>query len=285
VNKMVLIFTDVDGTLVHYGEEATCDASLLRLPVSSSGLRGSVSETTLHLLQRLRRSGHRVALVTGMRTTTFFSRLPFLPLCDAHAIENGGRIFFHEPERNTAACLCEDEAWRASHGAFIDSAERSEDSLLWRTMRRLAGAGCRCDADGYMTQFRVRPPSECSDGEAFVREALKELPSGLAFSFNLGCADVYPATSGKSNAASYIAERFSVSLSSSVFLCDDDNDIDLALRVRRAFAVGITSASLGRAVVEHPQQFYVASGRAHAATQDALQAVTAFLADERPPAD
>ena len=58
-----------------------------------------------------------------------------------------------------------------------------------------------------------------------VYEALKGLPDGLATAFNLGHADVFPATSGKENAAKYLMSKFDADPSSSFLLCDDDNDV------------------------------------------------------------
>jgi len=44
--------------------------------------------------------------------------------------------------------------------------------------------------------------------EAELTEALLTLPDGLAHSRNLHAADVYPATSGKDNAARHLMQRF-----------------------------------------------------------------------------
>ena len=51
------------------------------------------------------------------------------------------------------------------------------------------------------------------------------VPEGLAYAYNLGHVDVFPATSGKENAARYLMERFDASPASSFLLCDDDNDL------------------------------------------------------------
>lgn len=54
---------------------------------------------------------------------------------------------------------------------------------------------------------------------------MKGIPEGLIWAFNLGHADVFPATSGKENAAKYLMDKFDAAPSSSFLLCDDDNDI------------------------------------------------------------
>ena len=62
-----------------------------------------------------------------------------------------------------------------------------------------------------------------------IHEALAGLPEGITAAFNLGHADVFPSTSGKENAAKYLMSRFDADPSSSFLLCDDDNDIGVAI--------------------------------------------------------
>ena len=96
------VFSDIDGTLVHYHLHGNVSItenseipSLLFLPPSSTGLRAHISVETLRLCQQLRqRQDTKLVLVSGMRTTTLFQRLPFLPRADAFSSENGGRIFY-----------------------------------------------------------------------------------------------------------------------------------------------------------------------------------------------
>lgn len=104
---IALVFSDVDGTLVHYPEsidrqDGSSDANyddennlLLKLPPSRTGLQGVISYETLRKCQVLRRKyGIKLVLVSGMRTSTMMQRLPFLPRADAYCCENGGRIFY-----------------------------------------------------------------------------------------------------------------------------------------------------------------------------------------------
>ena len=58
-----------------------------------------------------------------------------------------------------------------------------------------------------------------------VHAALAALPEGITAAFNLGHADVFPSTSGKENAATYLMSKFDADPSSSFLLCDDDNDV------------------------------------------------------------
>lgn len=74
--------------------------------------------------------------------------------------------------------------------------------------------GCLC---------RVKAYGSKTDED--VKAAMKDIPEGLRWAFNLGHADVFPATSGKENAAKYLMQKFDASPSSSFLLCDDDNDL------------------------------------------------------------
>ena len=58
-----------------------------------------------------------------------------------------------------------------------------------------------------------------------LEKLLQSVPEELATSFNLGLADVYPAVSGKHNAAKHLLEVFKASADSAVLMADDDNDL------------------------------------------------------------
>ena len=99
------VFSDVDGTLVHYPDSDDADVDvdveeeednkMLYLPPSSTGMRGVISSKTLKLCQTLRREHNvKLVLVSGMRTSTLLKRLPYLPKADAYCSEAGGRIFY-----------------------------------------------------------------------------------------------------------------------------------------------------------------------------------------------
>lgn len=95
-----IIFSDVDGTLVHYPHQVDSlsedeNNRMLFLPPSSTGMKGVISSKTLQLCQAFRRNPNsKLILISGMRTQTFIKRLPFLPKADAYATEAGGRIFY-----------------------------------------------------------------------------------------------------------------------------------------------------------------------------------------------
>lgn len=54
-------------------------------------------------------------------------------------------------------------------------------------------------------------------------------------------SDVYPAGSGKQGAAIQIARHFGADLCDCAFLCDDDNDIQLAKVVGKAYLPSVSA--------------------------------------------
>ena len=110
VNKMVrqksetqcfdIIFSDLDGTLIHYPTDMDAIVSnenatdIISLPPSSAGMSGVISSATLRLIRDIRQTGVKFVLVSGMRASTLLKRMPFLPRADAYCCESGGRIFY-----------------------------------------------------------------------------------------------------------------------------------------------------------------------------------------------
>jgi len=107
MSSIRFLFSDIDGTLVHYPDEQegvngnnmekdeASRNTIIRLPPSSTGLQGIISSRTLALCRDLRQKyGVKVVLVSGARTSTLLTRLAFLPKADAYASEGGGRIFY-----------------------------------------------------------------------------------------------------------------------------------------------------------------------------------------------
>lgn len=79
-----VVFSDVDGTLVHYHEEKEQeDNRFLKLPPSATGMQGIISSQTLVYCRELRQT-QKLVLISGMRTSTLLKRLPYLPRADAY---------------------------------------------------------------------------------------------------------------------------------------------------------------------------------------------------------
>jgi len=209
-----------------------------------------------------------------MRTETLLQRRSFLPTSDAYAVESGGRIFHAIPLTGE---LAEDAGWRQRHSA----APPSEDALppleragaLWDALRVFHAAGFVCDTRGYSTAFRVR----CCPDSSRARKLLDDLPASLSWALNLCCIDVHPASSGKLAAAEHLSELFGVSLSSTLFLCDDDNDVQLTQACGHAFVVGVNAPRLAAAIASAPHRYTVARSRGSQGTEEMLEAAIRLL--------
>jgi hypothetical protein len=97
ISDINIVFSDLDGTLIHYPSSSPKNQrgnQLLKLPPSSTGMKGIISSKTLQHVQKIRNQGIKFVLVSGMRTSTFLTRLPYLPRADAYCTEAGGRIFY-----------------------------------------------------------------------------------------------------------------------------------------------------------------------------------------------
>jgi hypothetical protein len=125
---LAMLFSDIDGTLVHYVHNESVpariepgviesvhhatgavaegirdrhlDNRLLHLPPTSSGLEGYISSRTLRLCRDVRRKCQsngetaKLVLISGARASTLLQRIPYLPRADAYCCESGGRIFY-----------------------------------------------------------------------------------------------------------------------------------------------------------------------------------------------
>ena len=295
--------------------ERTTD--VLVLPPSTTGRVGVISRATLELCAALRASGVCLAIVSGARTATLLTRLPFLPAADAYVSENGGRIFYPAgaapasgvsdggggPAAAAAAAaaaalptacpLVEDLEWRALL-APVAGPPRQEATppeqragALWDHYRALAAAGWRLDALGYATAFRLHAPpaqeastaAHAAPDVAAAAAASAARPACLKASVNLGVLDFYPAAAGKEGAAAHLLARWGGAPHCAAHLCDDDNDLPLARMVARAFLPRVAEASVAAAAAADPARFVVATARHTAATEEMLRAAAAFFAE------
>jgi hypothetical protein len=235
--EILLVFSDLDGTLIHYPEEASNgNDGILKLPPSSTGMRGEISSKTLSLAQGIRKRGKMLILISGMRTTTLLDRLPFLPRADAYCSEAGGRIFYPtddlgkgfsvKPKHYDGATeedmtefgLVEDMEWRqlmeshtgkfdlddpfSSTATIVPQPMDTRDGVLWEFARFLTEVGYVLDTKGYSACFRVNKKQQtvlsADDFQALLDGRIVPF-SGLGTSVNLNCIDVYPSISGKKN--------------------------------------------------------------------------------------
>mmetsp|Transcript_46521 Transcript_46521/g.140949 ORF Transcript_46521/g.140949 Transcript_46521/m.140949 type:complete len:298 (+) Transcript_46521:563-1456(+) len=149
--------------------------------------------------------------------------------------------------------------------------------LLWDHARRLESKGFVIDFHGYAACFRVNRKQQKEDqtkGEAFDALLKSSPPEGLACSVNLGCIDFYPEASGKKNCCAYLAHKFASGADETmvktshdllgeyaVCICDDDNDLEMALACSRAYLPSVTSESMAEAAKENPKQIYITQNK------------------------
>jgi len=236
-------------------------------------MRGIISETTIQLCQQLRQRNVKFVLVSGMRTTTLFQRLPYLPFADAYCSENGGRIFYPELLNNDANGMAiQEKGYYDSNGSYIftpatvtasthmeenpverrcyrlqeDSMWRKQQNIqeLWEFASFLRNQNWVLDDKGYETCFRIH---QKDNPQQDITKILELLPEALVATTNLGCLDVYPKSSGKKHVCQYLVNhKFAEGTlaDNCIFLCDDDNDIELASSCRFAFLPSISSNSM-----------------------------------------
>lgn len=172
--------------------------------------------------------------------------------------------------------------------------------ILWNFAKRLISEGYVVDTKGYSTCFRVNAKQQInrkfndlvrdistsiSSTSTSSSETNKQIminnnnnnennnnnyiPDGLSTSYNLGCLDIYPHTSGKKNCCKYLAKKFCGDYNNGndisntlldrycVCLCDDDNDMEMALSCRHAYIPSVTSNTMANTIRKVPKQFTV----------------------------
>ena len=302
-HRLRAIFSDLDGTLVHFpawfeehgtriismdapsrsavlespsGERRACRV----LPSSTMG-PGMVSERTVELVDALRNEGVLFVVVTAARKSTLLERLPLLPACDAAVCETGARMYV-DGELDTQW------ASRFTHicgdlERELDVAERPEP--LWAFYRALGDTvpGLKRDSRSYYGCFRVDTLGD-AQVEAALRAAIDaEMPNGVATAMNLGKFDFFPALAGKGNAVAYLQERFHVRRDECACLFDDDNDLPMARLCDGARLLpGLTSDSVRRAAEENAD-WVVASraGEGVFAVEECLEMLLARVRAEK----
>ncbi|GJQ08680.1 hypothetical protein GpartN1_g471.t1 [Galdieria partita] len=254
-----IVFSDLDGTLVHYpqelrrysfveeledgkflvrykdsGEERIC----LALPSTTRGY-SLISLETCQRIKEIRDKGMHFVYISGARTVTFERRRSFLPLVDFEVFENGGVI----TQQGKV-----DLEWQQNIFNFIGSkyslqtpVEERQGSL-WDVYRLLSQKGFTLDVNGYLTQFRVRVPesnTRLAEEWSHLEPEIQQKMNVQVVS-NLNLLDVIPSVSGKENAAKYILTKLQLDPSHAVFLMDDDNDLKLAHECGQVVVVNIS---------------------------------------------
>ena len=190
--RVRIIFSDLDGTLVHFekhfrghgsvhelgagtatyrsetGPSAGTERNCRLLPTSTMGA-GLFSERSAQLIAALRKAGVVFVYISGARRSTMLERIPLLAPADFAVAETGGRMYVTAgsnsstqlppletawTQRIEAACgPIEDTAAGGGGGAPPPVAERQ--GALWEWCRELQRRGVQCDTRSYTCCFRV----------------------------------------------------------------------------------------------------------------------------------
>lgn len=299
-----VVFSDLDGTLVHYPKEfdsyadivsTDADTGVVTIEYKESGIQrrcipllsktggiGYISERTHELVSKLRNlSNTTFVIITGARASTYNTRRSSLPEADYEFFENGGRKIVNGSLDHSWSDGFEQQVGKIPHipdlapTASMKSPEDREGTL-WDIYRMLKTQGWYLDADDYTTNFRINvAKSEGKTDDEFnnlVRDQLDiKHKYGLDSSFNLGKADIYPAASGKANAAKHVLQILGVVSSDAVALFDDDNDIELGILCGASFLPSVTHESVLKAKEGRP--WTVMDRQGFLGTEDALEKV------------
>lgn len=291
--RLRAIFSDLDGTLVHFpawfeehgskivsrdadAKRAICESPTgetreCRLLPSSTMGDGLVSERSAELVQQLRDEGILFVIVTAARKSTLMERWPLLPTSDVYCCETGSRVYLQDGSL--------DADWVARFEHICGPLERELDvdsrpEPLWQFFRLLREkvAGLKCDSRSYYGCFRVDTKGDDTIDAALRACIDAELPEGVDWAMNLGKYDFYPRASGKGNVVAYLQEKFGVTPDECACLFDDDNDLPMAQRCGTHLLPGLTSDSVARAAMEHPEwQVASRSGQGVFAIEECLE--------------
>jgi len=156
---------------------------------------------------------------------------------------------------------------------------------LWNYANELRARGFSIDYKGYSNCFRVNMKQQKENVTREDFEALKTTDvseQGLATSVNLGCIDFYPSSSGKKNCCEYLAHHFSDVRRSAdsphsttddyimkrcICLCDDDNDLEMAMACGTVFLPSISSLSMKHAAKFFPDQIFIMENKKEGITE------------------
>ena len=286
------------------GQERAC-----RLLPSSTMGDGLVSERTVELIDELRALGVLFVVVTAARKSTLLERLPLLPAVDVAVGETGSRIYVD-------GVL--DEAWADGLREVCGPLDREmppeeRPEMLWRWLRRLQQVpGLKVDGRSYYGCFRVDTKGSAEVEAVLLKVIGAELPAQVDWAMNLGkvtprrvhdlyspsrpCPaptptptptrsqyDFYPRASGKGNAVAYLQRRYSLAPEQCVALFDDDNDLPMARRCEGGQLLpGLTSKSVARAALEHPEWKVAArAGQGVFAIEELLESLLEQVRSER----
>lgn len=150
---------------------------------------------------------------------------------------------------------------------------------LWDFANQLVEEeGFVLDTKSYSTCFRVNKKHQTNDKfDELLAGEIAHPEAKIGKSTNLGCIDFYPVLSGKENCCQYIANELGFNLATeSVCICDDDNDVEMALACSHSYIPSLTSESMVDTLRRNQSNFTMTFGpdiSSTAATEAALNSI------------
>mmetsp|Transcript_20065 Transcript_20065/g.50806 ORF Transcript_20065/g.50806 Transcript_20065/m.50806 type:complete len:329 (-) Transcript_20065:1263-2249(-) len=303
MRKPRVVFSDLDGTLVHFerhfrdhGATLTSPADCapghaqfehaeekrrcVLLPTSTMG-PGVMSLRTMDLITELRGAGVLFVYVTGARCSTLMERLPLMAPVDAAFGETGGRYL-------TNNCSTLDPAWTAAMEVICGPSDSPDPpserkGALWDWARFLTQRGFAIDARSYFFGFRVDLDKQATpalkDAVAFHSLVKEHLPAELSMASNLGKQDFFPAISGKGNAVRHFLREHGIGREEAIAMFDDENDLPMAEQVGISYVLQSTHEAVNQAVSQHPN-WHLATKVGVLAAEEALEDILARVRGE-----
>lgn len=252
-----LIFSDIDGTLVHKNGEY---ANLIQVPEENR----YISKNSLSVLRNIKYKALFV-LITGRRRSGYERLAALIP--HSHAIIEHGCIILSEdkPDSRWANVIKETVGELGSY-----------KGLLWEYVRHLEKEGYKIDYRGRLASARVfvDKPENLTEEEKAKIEKMVERDVGhlLTTTRNQEMIDIIPRAGGKIKAAHFLLSKYSISLEDTAALGDDFNDKDMLSSVGFPLCPGNAILEI-KNVVKH-RNGYVSQYSYHNGTADILREVS-----------
>jgi len=199
---MKIIFSDIDGTLVHSTGGKDC--------IKIEGEDRFIHRKTMDLIGQIRDKGILFGIITGRRKSRYHLISDVIPH-DFATIEHG--------------CLLVSE-----NGFDMDWAEILKGTIgdlelrggpIWDYEKELNDKGIKTDSQGRYASFRVLKEM---DIDILKEEGRKY---GLTATLNSGMLDVLPIKGGKSNLIEFYLDKKNLSKADAVVIGDDINDLPM----------------------------------------------------------
>ncbi|MFO7711280.1 MAG: HAD-IIB family hydrolase [Candidatus Woesearchaeota archaeon] len=197
-----MIFSDIDGTLIHRIEEEG---------TQPAGSGRYISTRTIDLIQELQQKDQFI-LITGRRKSGYDQIADVIPH-DYAIIEHGGVIISEGV----------DERWFERVGDTIGK-PGEYSGPLWDYAETLRSEGYKIDSEGRIASFRVyntEPVLTGGELEKLFEKLDKETEgTGMKVIINENMLDVIPRAAGKANAIRFLGSDY-------LAIGDNLNDIDM----------------------------------------------------------